>query len=373
MRIGIPKETVANELRVGVAPEGVRRLVGGGHEVTVEASAGAGSGFDDEAFQGAGARVVRDGREVYAAADLIVKVKHPEPAEWPLLREGHTIFGFLLAATRPEMTEVFLQRGAIGICYERMRDDHGAAPILRPMSEIAGKMAVFIGAQYLRATEGGRGICLAEVTGMPPPRVLVFGGGTVGTHAARLAAADGCHVTLLESEEQRLPVLRATLRGVDVRRCTPESIADALPDADLVINGIMWDPVAKPRLIAREMLRDMRTGSVIVDVSCDEAGGIETTRHRTLADPTFVVDGVIHYCVPNIPSSVPRTATVALTAATLPFVEAMAEKGVEGAVREDATLASGVCFWRGCVTNERVAGAQGRRFVSLQEALSGSR
>ncbi|MFQ6097852.1 MAG: alanine dehydrogenase [Armatimonadota bacterium] len=371
MQVGIPKETVPNEARVGMVPDGVRSLTQKGHQVIVQASAGEGSGFDDVAYEEAGAIIARDARDVYEAADLVVKVKQPEPPEWTLLREGQVVFGFLLAATRPEMTSALLERAVVGICCERMRDPAGNAPILRPMSEIAGKMAVFIGAQYLRATHGGMGICLARMTGVPPPHVLIFGGGTVGTHAASLCSAVGCRVTLLEADAERLNRLRRRLPGVEVRPSTRCNVVAALPEADLVINGIMWDPVARPRLITRGMLREMRDGSVIVDVSCDEAGAIETTRERTLADPTFVVDGVVHYCVPNIPSSVPRTATLALTNATLPFIEALAERGIRAAVRDDPTLASGVCFWEGDITDERIANAQGREYVALKDALAG--
>lgn len=369
MRIGIPRERIPDERRVPIVPGGVRALCNAGHEMSVEAGAGEGSGIDDESFAEAGARVCDSLADVYTQSDLVVKVKQPVAEEWELLRSEHTVFAFLLAATRPELTQALLERKVIGMCYERMRAPDGTAPVLAPMSEIAGKLAVLVGGQYLKSTEGGRGVLLAGIGDVAPPHVLILGGGVVGHSAASMALAIGAAVTIVEADHERAEKLREALPEATVSPATPEAIGSALPEADLLINAVMWDPVRRPRLVSREMLREMKRGAVIVDVAADPGGGIETCELRRLSDPVYEVDGILHYCVPNMPASVPRTATFALSAAVLPYVALMANRGVTEAIGSDETLASGVCFFRGLVTNERIAGAQGLAYTPLTEAL----
>lgn len=369
MRIAVPKERTPDEQRVALVPDGVRALCGAGHEVIVEAGAGEGSGIDDESFANAGARVSESLAELYEQSDLVVKVKQPVAEEWALLREGQTLFAFLLAATRPEMTQALLDRRIIGICYEQMRQPGGTAPILAPMSQIAGKLAVLIGGQYLKSTEGGPGVLIASVPDVEPPRVLILGGGIVGRSAAAMALGIGAAVTIVEARGERAAELRQAFPAATVSPSTPDAICSALPNADLLINAVMWDPIERPRLVTRDMLRQMKRGAVIVDVGCDAGGAIETCELRTLSAPVYEVDGILHHCVPNMPASVPRTATFALSAAVLPYVQLMAHKGVAEAIKSDAALASGVCFFCGLLTNERIAGAQGLEYTPVGEAI----
>jgi len=370
MHIGIPRERIPDERRVALVPEGVQALCAAGHEVTVEAGAGMGSGIEDDSFADAGARISDSLAGLYEQSELIVKVKQPAPEEWESLREDHTVFAFLLAATRPEMTQALLQRRVIGICYERMRAADGSAPILAPMSEIAGKLAVLIGGQYLKSTDGGAGVLIASVGELEPPHVLILGGGAVGQSAAAVALGMGAAVAILEADPERAAQLGQAFPEAAVSPSTPEAIRSALPSADLLINAVMWDPVTRPRLVTREMLREMKRGAVIVDVSADAGGAIETSELRTLSDPVCEVDGILHYCVANMPASVPRTATFALSAAVLPYLQLMADRGVVEAIQSDETLASGVCFFRGRVTNERIAAAQELEYTPLAEALA---
>ncbi|MGD8240168.1 MAG: alanine dehydrogenase, partial [Armatimonadota bacterium] len=366
----IPVERIPDERRVPIVPDGVRALCAAGHEVSLEAGAGEGSGIGDEDFAAAGARVCHSLAEVYERSDLIVKVKQPVEEEWGLLREGQGLFDFLLAATRPELTRALLEGGVIAICYERMRAPDGTAPILTPMSEIAGKLAILVAGQYLKNTDGGPGVLMAAVGHVEPPHVLILGGGVVGHSAASMALAIGAAVTIVEADDERAGRLRRAFPEAAVAPSTPEAIGSALPSADLLVNAVMWDPVARPRLVSREMLGDMKRGSVIVDVAADAGGAIETCEVRPLSDPVYEVEGVRHYCVPNMPASVPRTATFALSAAVLPYVALMANRGITEAIKSDETLASGVCFVHGLVTNERIAGAQDLEYTPPSQALA---
>ena len=369
MKIGLPKERIPDERRVAIVPDGVEALCSAGHQVIVEAGAGEGSGIVDNAFADAGAHVSESLEELYGQSDLIVKVKQPVAEEWGLMRGDQTVFAFLLAATRPELTEALLERRVIAICYERMRAPDGAAPILAPMSEIAGKLAILIGGHHLRSTEGGPGVLIAGVGDVEPPHVLILGGGIVGHSAAAMALGIGAAVTIVEADGERAIQLQRALPAATVVLSTPGAIRAALPTADLLVNAVMWDPVARPRLVTREMLGEMKPCSVIVDVAADAAGAIETCELHTLSDPVYEVDGIIHYCVPNMPAAVPRTATFALSAAVLPYVSLMAERGVIDAIQSDETLASGVCFLHGLLTNDRIAGAQNLTCTPLAEAL----
>jgi alanine dehydrogenase len=370
VKIGVPKEIKAHEYRVGLTPAGVRELVQGGHDVAVEHNAGAGIGSDDEAYRSAGASIVGAAAEVFEAADLIVKVKEPQPAEIALLRRGQILFTYLHLAADKAQTQGLINSGATCIAYETVTDRAGSLPLLAPMSEVAGRMSVQVGAHCLEREQGGAGILLGGVPGVPPAKVVVLGGGVSGTNAARMAVGLEAGVTIIDKSLTRLKELdlqfgpRATTLFA-----TTAAIEQAVLAADLVIGAVLVPGAAAPKLVTRAMVQRMRSGSVLVDIAIDQGGCFETSRPTTHSDPTYVVDGVVHYCVTNMPGAVAKTSTYALTNATLPFVLALAGKGWRQAMLDDPHLAEGLNIDAGRVTHRAVAHALGLRFTPAREVL----
>ncbi len=373
MRIGVPKEIKVEEHRVGLTPESVGRLAGLGHEVVVQAGAGAGIGATDGDYRAAGATIEAGAEAVFAAADLVVKVKEPLAAERRLLRPGQALFTYLHLAPDPEQARDLLASGCTAIAYETVTGPAGGLPLLAPMSEVAGRMAVQVAARYLERPAGGRGVLLAGATGVPGADVLVLGAGVVGSNAASLALRMGARVTLLSRSEASLRRLeREYDRDLRTGVATPQAIASALRAADAVIGGVLVPAALAPKLVTRAMLATMRPGAVLVDVSIDQGGCFETSRPTTHADPVFAVDGILHYCVANMPGAVPRTSAYALNRATLPYVEALAGKGIAAALREDAGLRDGLNVHRGAVTRPEVAAALGLPHREAGRALAGA-
>jgi len=364
MVIGVPKEIKPDEYRVAVTPAGVEQLRRQGHKVLVERGAGAGSGLPDEDYQAYGAEIVDTAAEVYGTAELICKVKEPLPQEFKLLRERHVMFTYFHFAASRELTEGVRNSGCVAIAYETIEDREGRLPLLAPMSEVAGKMSVQEGAKYLEKPMMGRGILLGGIPGVEPAKVLVLGGGIVGSNAAKLAAGFGADVTILDIDLYRLRYL-AEVMPANVRcvYSTPEAIRRHLAEADLVIGAVLNPGARCPMLIPRDYLSLMQQGSVIVDVAVDQGGCCETTRPTTHGDPTYVVDGVVHYAVANMPGAVGRTSTFGLTNATLPYLLKLATLGWERAVAEDPGLALGLNMVHGKITNKPVAEAFGLPYV----------
>ncbi|MBI3995258.1 MAG: alanine dehydrogenase [Nitrospirae bacterium] len=362
MVIAVPKEIKDHEYRVSLTPEAVRAVVRAGHRVWVEPGAGQGSGYSDEAYLSAGAQLARNRERLFGEADLIVKVKEPLTSEYSLLPKGRTLFTFLhLASDRP-LTEALLERDAIAIAYETIQDPDGSLPALRPMSAIAGRMSVLMGAYYLQKIHGGSGVLLPGVPGVPPARVVILGAGTVGTNAAQMAVGLGGQVTLFHREADRIRNLEEAFSGkIALRVSKPELIEQAVLSADLVIGAVLMTGAKAPKLVSRHLVAGMRKGSVIVDVSIDQGGCIETARPTTHSNPVYMVDGVIHYCVANMPGAFPRTATAALVKVTLPYLLKLADKGVVEACRDDDALAKGVNIYKGKVTHPGVAEAHGMK------------
>jgi alanine dehydrogenase len=360
MRIGVPKEIKVHEYRVGLTPAGVRELTGHGHTVTVERTAGLGIGASDDDYVRAGARIAPDAAEVFAEAELVVKVKEPQPVERALLRDGQVLFTYLHLAPDPEQARDLMASGAVAIAYETVTSGRGGLPLLAPMSEVAGRMSVQAGAHCLEKESGGLGLLLGGVPGVEAARVVILGGGVVGSNAALIALGMGARVTVLD---RSLDVLRRLTDrfGAQLGTChaTHDAVEQHVTGADLVIGGVLVPGAAAPRLITRDMLLAMRTGSVIVDVAIDQGGCTETSRPTTHADPTYVVEGIVHYCVANMPGAVARTSTLALTAATLPYVLALADKGWRRALGDDPHLLQGLNVCAGQVTHAGVAEALG--------------
>ena len=370
MQIGVPKEIKDTEYRVSMVPAGVKALVEAGHQVLVQDGAGVGSGFDNAAYDEAGAIVVSDAAAVFRRADMILKVKEPLDAETKLLRKGQILFTYLHLAPAPALTRALLESGATAIAYETITDADGGLPLLMPMSEVAGRMSIQIGAFYLQRPTGGRGILLAGVPGVAPGNVVILGGGVVGINAALMALGLGARVTVLDRSLPRLRYLDEIFHGQVVTvYSTGQYIFEALRRADLVIGAVLVPGASAPRLVTRAMLGSMKKGSVIVDVAVDQGGCIETTHPTTHSDPTYVVDGVLHYCVANMPGAVPRTSTFALTNATLPYVLKIANKGFTDASRQDATLRPGVNIHQGKVVNQAVAQSQGLDYTPIESVL----
>ncbi len=370
MIVGTVRETKTEEYRVGLTPEGVHALARAGHHVLVEAGAGLGSGFDDEAYREAGAEVVPSAEQVWGKADLLVKVKEPQPQEFDRLRPGLTLFGYLHLAPLPETTRALLDRLVTGIAFETVQLPEGTLPLLVPMSQIAGRMATEVGAQWLRKPGPGRGKLLSGLAGSLPAHVVILGPGTVGTNACAEAIALGARVTMLGRNLERMRHLEATWHGrLTILVSTPAAIAESLEDADLLVGAILVPGGVAPKLVNAEMVRSMGPGAVIVDVCIDQGGCVETSRPTSHADPIYVEEGVVHYCVPNMPGAVPRTATTALAAATLPFVLKLAEQGPEDALRSDPALASGLNTYDGHIAYGHVAEAQGLPHTSTDELL----
>ncbi len=356
MKVGVPKEIKNNENRVGMTPSGVAELVRRGHQVFVQHTAGEGSGFSDEAYQNVGAQIMPTIEDVYAAADMIVKVKEPIAPEYPLVRKGQVVFTYFHFACEEELTHAMLKSGAVCIAYETVeRDDH-TLPLLIPMSEVAGRMATQNGAYYLQKTKGGKGKLMAGVPGVKPARVLVLGGGTVGEAAARIAAGMGAEVTITDVSLPRLKQLAAEMpANVHTLYSSEHNIRQELPTVDVVIGSVLIPGDAAPKLITCDMLRLMEPGTVLVDVAIDQGGCFETSHPTTHSDPVYMVDGIVHYAVANIPGAVPNTSTIALTNATLRYVLALADKGWQQACRDDSSLAKGVNMVGGKCTYEAVA------------------
>ncbi len=356
MRIGVPKEIKNHEYRVGLVPAGVRELVRDGHEVIVQTQAGAGIGFDDKAYEAAGARLTATAAEVFAQADLVVKVKEPQPEECRMLRRGQTLFAYLHLAADASQARALMASGATAIAYETVTAPDGSLPLLTPMSEVAGRMSVQVGAAALQKANGGLGVLLGGVPGVAPARVVILGGGVSGTCAAEMAVGLRADVTIVDKSLRRLRELDALFGGrLKTVASSVDAVESLVTQADLVIGAVLVPGGAAPKLVTHAMVSRMKTGAVMVDISIDQGGCFETSRPTTHAQPTFTVDGVLHYCVTNMPGAVPRTSTFALTNATLPFVRALAAEGVQRALALDAHLAAGLNVFEGAVTHEAVA------------------
>jgi alanine dehydrogenase len=363
MRVGVPKEIKAQESRVGLTPMAVREFVAAGHEVLVERGAGAGINAGDDAYADAGARVLPAAADVYGAADLVVKVKEPLAPEWPLLRARQIVFTYLHLAAAPDVTRAMLDAKCIGVAYETVTDAHGGLPLLAPMSEVAGRLAIEAAAHALRKPAGGKGRLLGGVPGVRAARVVVVGAGTVGTQAARMAAGLGAEVTVLDRSIPRLRWIDEHFRGrVRTRYSMPGTIEEEVVSADVVIGAVLVAGAAAPKLVTRAMLRTMERGSVLVDVSIDQGGCFETSRPTTHEAPTFVEEGIVHYCVANMPGAVPMTSTYALVNATLPFGLALAAHGRDALAR-DPHLRAGLSVHFGQLTSAPVAAALGLPFT----------
>ncbi len=371
MRIGVPKETKVEEYRVGLTPESVRALCARGHRVLVQAGAGEGAGAGDDEYRAAGAAVAANAQEVFAQSDLVVKVKEPLAPERALLRPGQALFTYLHLAPDAAQARELVASGAIAIAYETVTAPAGGLPLLAPMSEVAGRMAIQVAAHYLERPHGGRGVLLPGASGVPPAAVLVLGAGVVGANAARVAAGIGARVRVLSRSEAGLARLAAQVPcGVETGLSDAAAVRAALADADAVIGAALVPGALAPKLVTRAMLQSMRKGAVLVDVSIDQGGCFETSRPTTHADPVFSVDGVIHYCVANMPGAVPRTSAYALNRATLPYVSALADLGVAGALRADAGLRDGLTVCCGAITRPEIASALGYPCVPAAEALA---
>jgi alanine dehydrogenase len=370
MLIGVPKEIKNNEFRVGLTPASVREIAAHGHRVLVEAGAGTGIGVDDAAYAKAGAEIAQDGAETFARADMIVKVKEPQPVECKRLRPGQILFTYLHLAPDPAQAKLLQASGAVAIAYETVTDERGRLPLLAPMSEVAGRMAIQVGAVSLQKAHGGFGVLLAGVPGVPPARVGVLGGGVVGANAARIALGMGADVTILDKSLPRLAQLD-DLYGPRLKTvfATTEAIEHSVFEADLVIGAVLVPGASAPRLVTRAMLGSMRKGAVLVDVSIDQGGCFETSRPTTHADPTYIVDGIVHYCVANMPGAVPRTSTYALTQATLPYVLNLADQGWKAALRSDVHFRRGLNVAEGRIVHPAVAEALGETLYPAERLL----
>lgn len=370
MIVGLPKEIKDNEYRVGLTPAGVRALSDSHHQVIVERTAGEGSGFDDALYQRAGAQIIDSADDVWAKADMIVKVKEPIEPEYARMREGQLLFTYLHLAPDRKLTEQLIQRKVTGIAYETITDRRGGLPLLTPMSEVAGRMAIQVGAHYLEKMAGGRGILLGGVPGVPAARVVIIGGGVVGTNAAKIAVGMGAHVTMIDNNLERLRELDDIfLSKISTLASSAYMIHDAISNADLIIGAVLVPGAAAPMLVTRNMLKDVPNGAVIVDVAVDQGGCIETTHPTTHSNPTYYVEGVLHYCVANMPGAVPRTSTFALTNATLPYALKLANFGFLDAIRNDAGLKAGVNTYAGHCTYEAVAQAQEIPYTGLDALI----
>ncbi|MBB3064898.1 alanine dehydrogenase [Limibacillus halophilus] len=370
MLVGVPKEVKNHEYRVGMTPTSVRELVHNGHQVMVESRAGAGIGFDDHHYQEVGASIIGTAQEIFAKADMIVKVKEPLPAEYAMLKEGQILFTYLHLAPDLEQTEGLVKSGAICIAYETVTDRRGRLPLLGPMSEVAGRMSIQAGAHCLEKEQGGSGMLLGGVPGVPAAKVVVIGGGVAGTNAARMAMGLEAHVTVIDRNIERLyeldmqfgPMLNTIYSTVD-------AIEQRVVDADLVIGSVLIPGAAAPKLVTRDMVKAMRPGSVLVDIAIDQGGCFETSRPTTHDHPTYVEEGCVHYCVTNMPGAVARTSTFALNNATLPFTLALANKGSRQALAEDPHLRQGLNVAEGKITYKAVADAHGMAFTPPEEYL----
>jgi alanine dehydrogenase len=371
MIIGVPKEVKDHESRVGVTPAGVKSLVEAGHKILVETRAGDLSAFPDDEYQSAGAEIVGSAYDVWRLADMVVKVKEPVEKEYGYFREGLVLFTYLHLAPLPALTERLLEKKVTGIAYETIRDRAGALPLLTPMSEVAGRMSVQVGATYLEKEHGGRGVLLGGVPGVPPGNVCVIGGGIVGTNAARVAMGMGAKVTIVDLNLNRLREIDDIFGGrIGTLASNSYNVAHAVREADLVIGGVLIPGAAAPKIVTRAMVTKMKKGAVIVDVAIDQGGCIETARPTTHSDPSYVVDGVVHYCVTNMPAAVPNTSTLALTNATFPYVMRIANSGARAAIQADPGLREGVNTFNGTLTCKPVADSQSKEWKPADQVVS---
>ncbi|OAN52300.1 alanine dehydrogenase [Paramagnetospirillum marisnigri] len=371
MRVGVPREIKTHEYRVGLTPGSVRELAHHGHEVMVESGAGEGIGCSDAAYRAAGAEILGSAADVFARADLIVKVKEPQPAEFGLLRENQVLFTYLHLAPDPIQTKALVDSGCIAIAYETVTDGLGRLPLLAPMSEVAGRMSIQVGAHGLEKEQGGSGVLLGGVPGVAPAKVVVLGGGVVGGNATRMAVGLGARVVVLDRSLARLAHLDdLLLNSVETAFATLDNIEHHVLEADLLIGAVLVPGAAAPKLVSREMVAAMRKGSVLVDVAIDQGGCFATSKPTTHANPTFVEEGVVHYCVTNMPGAVARTSAFALNNATLPFVLALADKGLARALSEDPHFRAGLNIHHGRVTHAAVAQHLGYDFTAPESALS---
>lgn len=370
MKIGLPKEIKDNEYRVGLTPAGVQALAHAGHEVFVQRTAGEGSGFNDDQYVKAGAQMLDTADDVWFTGDMIVKVKEPVAPEYPRMRENQLLFTYLHLAPEYELTKQMLERKVTGVAYETITDTAGRLPLLTPMSEVAGRMSVQVGATYLEKMNGGRGILLGGVPGVPAANVVIIGGGIVGTEAAKMAVGLGAKVTIIDRNLDRLRQLDDIfLSKVQTLASSRYAIEEAISHADLVIGAVLVVGAAAPKLVTRDMLHLVPQGAVLVDVAVDQGGCFETTHATTHSNPTYYEEGVLHYCVANMPGAVPRTSTFALTNATLPYALDLANKGFETAIAEDAGLYEGVNTYAGKLTYEAVATSQNLEYTPLSSLL----
>ncbi|GBF72694.1 alanine dehydrogenase [Paenibacillus sp. 598K] len=372
MKIGVPTEIKSSESRVALIPAGAGMLKQAGHEVLVQQGAGAGSGFEDEQYAQEGATIVADAAKVWSEADMILKVKEPLPEEFGYFRPGLILFTYLHLAAAPELTRALTERGVTGIAYETIQLPGGGLPLLTPMSEVAGRMAVQVGAQFLESFYGGRGILLGGVPGVPPAEVIVIGGGIVGTNAARIALGMGASVVILERSADRMRYIDEQFNGrIRTLMSNPYNIAHAVRKADLLIGAVLIPGARAPRLVTEEMVQTMKKGAVIVDVAIDQGGSIETIdRVTTHREPVYIKHGVLHYAVANMPGAVPRTSTLGLTNVTFPYALELADKGVEAAAAVNEPLRKGINTYKGHVTYLQVAESLGMSFMPVEQALS---
>ena len=369
MIIGVPKEVKDHESRVGLVPSGVTGLVEAGHQVLVQSGAGAASSLPDEEYKEAGATVLPTAREVWNKADLVVKVKEPQPSEYEFFRPGLVLFTYLHLAPLPELTDRLVKDRVNAVAYETIREKDGSLPLLTPMSEVAGRMAVQVGAQYLEAPNGGRGILLGGVPGVAPANVVILGGGIVGHNSAKMAIGLGAHVTIIDKNLNRLRELDDIYSSQIVTLASNlYTVREALRHADLVVGAVLIPGASAPKLVRRDMISMMKKGAVVVDVAIDQGGCLETSHATTHTDPVYFVDGVLHYCVSNMPAAVPHTSTFGLTNATYPYLLQLANQGLEQAC-ENPAIAEGVNTYQGAITYPAVAESQGKQWKGLEQAV----
>jgi alanine dehydrogenase len=370
MLIGVPKEIKNNEYRVGLVPSSVRELVNNGHQVLIQRDAGTAIGFANATYEQVGAIIVDSAAEIFAKADMIIKVKEPQPTECRQLREGQIIFTYLHLAPDPEQTQLLQESGCIAIAYETVTNKQGGLPLLAPSSEVAGRMSIQAGANCLEVTNKGSGILLGGVPGVPPAKVVVLGGGVLGTNAVRVALGMGAHVAVIERSLERLYWLDVQFgSSITTVYSTVDAIEEYVVNADLVIGAVLVPGAAAPRLVTQDMIKRMRTGSVLVDPSIDQGGCFETSRPTTHEQPTYIIDGIVHYCVTNMPGAVPRTSALALNNATLPFVSALAKYGYREAMQRDPHLLNGLNVYKGNITYKAVAEALQKSYVPAAQVL----